>query len=177
MPKVLIVTNDFPPRAGGIQSFVHAVTERLPDVVVYAPRWAGAAEFDAAQPFEVVRHPTSLMLPTPAVARRAATLLRERGCDAVWFGAAAPLGLLAPALRKGQEIAIGDTITHVKEGIACGALRDIDPEYIAQAILGVTGQLARTFIHERGTDPDEVAAAAIAVVLDGILVDSRTPAR
>ncbi|HEX7104967.1 MAG TPA: glycosyltransferase family 4 protein, partial [Acidothermaceae bacterium] len=94
------MTNDFPPRAGGIQSFVHAVTARLPDAVVYAPRWQGVAEFDAAQPFEVVRHPTSLMLPTPAVARRAVGLLREHGCDAVWFGAAAPLGLLAPTLRK-----------------------------------------------------------------------------
>ncbi len=58
------------------------------------------AEFDAAQAFPVVRHPTSLMLPTPAVARRAAALLREHRCDAVWFGAAAPLGLLAPTLRK-----------------------------------------------------------------------------
>jgi phosphatidyl-myo-inositol dimannoside synthase len=100
MSRVLVVTNDFPPRAGGIQAFVHALASRLRDVVVYAPKWAGAREFDAAQGFEVVRHPTSLMLPTPAVARRAAALMRERGCDAVWFGAAAPLGLLAPALRK-----------------------------------------------------------------------------
>jgi len=43
MPKVLIVTNDFPPRAGGIQSFVHALALRLPagQVVVYAPAWPG----------------------------------------------------------------------------------------------------------------------------------------
>ena len=67
MPKVLIVTNDFPPRSGGIQSFVHALASRLPagQVVVYAPAWQGAAEFDARQPFPVVRHPTSLMLPVP----------------------------------------------------------------------------------------------------------------
>jgi len=52
MPRVLIVTNDFPPRAGGIQSFVHALAVRLPEgsVTVYAPAWAGAAGFDAAQP-------------------------------------------------------------------------------------------------------------------------------
>ena len=50
MPKVLIVTNDFPPRPGGIQSFVHALAIRLPagSVAVYAPAWEGAAEFDAA---------------------------------------------------------------------------------------------------------------------------------
>ena len=95
--KVLIVTNDFPPRRGGIQSFVHALALRMPpgSVVVYAPRWEGAAEFDAQQPFPVTRHPTSLMLPVPSVARRAARLLRDHDCDTVLFGAAAPLGLLA----------------------------------------------------------------------------------
>ena len=100
--KVLIVTNDFPPRSGGIQSFVHALAARLPagTVVVYAPAWAGAAEFDASQPFPVIRHPTSLMLPVPSVARRAKAILAEHDCDTVLFGAAAPLGLLAPALRR-----------------------------------------------------------------------------
>jgi phosphatidyl-myo-inositol dimannoside synthase len=100
--KILIVTNDFPPRSGGIQSFVHALATRLPpgQVVVYAPAWGGAAEFDAKQPFPVVRHPTSLMLPVPSVARRARAILTEHGCDTVLFGAAAPLGLLAPALRR-----------------------------------------------------------------------------
>jgi phosphatidyl-myo-inositol dimannoside synthase len=102
VPKVLIVSNDFPPRRGGIQSFVHALACGLPpaSVVVYAPAWEGAAAFDASQPFPVVRHPTSLMLPVPAVARRAAAILREHGCDTVLFGAAAPLGLLAPSLRR-----------------------------------------------------------------------------
>jgi len=102
VPKVLIVSNDFPPRRGGIQSFVHALAVRLPpgSAVVYAPSWEGAAEFDARQPFPVIRHPTSLMLPVPSVARRAARILREHDCDTVLFGAAAPLGLLAPALRR-----------------------------------------------------------------------------
>jgi phosphatidylinositol alpha-1,6-mannosyltransferase len=102
MRRVLIVTNDFPPRSGGIQSFVHALATGLPTgtVTVYAPAWDGAAEFDARQPFPVVRHPTSLMLPVPAVARRAAALLAEHDCDTVLFGAAAPLGLLAPTLRR-----------------------------------------------------------------------------
>jgi phosphatidyl-myo-inositol dimannoside synthase len=102
MPKVLIVTNDFPPRAGGIQFFVHALALRLPPegVSVYAPAWEGAAEFDAKQPFPVVRHPTSLMLPVPSVADRAAGIIEREGCDTVVFGAAAPLGLLAPRLRR-----------------------------------------------------------------------------
>ena len=102
MPRTLIVTNDFPPRRGGIQSFVHALATRLPEgtVTVYAPAWKGAAEFDARQPFPVLRHPTSLMLPVPAVSRRAVAIAREHGCDSVLFGAAAPLGLITPALRK-----------------------------------------------------------------------------
>jgi phosphatidylinositol alpha-1,6-mannosyltransferase len=102
MPKVLIVTNDYPPRSGGIQSFVHALACRMPadSVVVYAPAWAGAAEFDARQAFTIVRHPGSLMLPVKSVRDRAVALLAEHGCDTVLFGAAAPLGLLAPSLRR-----------------------------------------------------------------------------
>jgi phosphatidyl-myo-inositol dimannoside synthase len=115
VPKVLIVSNDFPPRRGGIQSFVHALAERMPagSVVVYAPKWEGAAAFDARQPFPVVRHPTSLMLPVPSVARRAARILREHDCDTVLFGAAAPLGLLAPSLRRaGARRLVGITHGH-----------------------------------------------------------------
>lgn len=115
MSKVLIVTNDYPPRRGGIQSFVHALALRLPPdgVVVYAPAWPGAAEFDPAQPFPVIRHPGSLMLPVPSVASRARSLVAEHGCDRVIFGAAAPLGLLAPRLRAaGAERIIGVTHGH-----------------------------------------------------------------
>ncbi|MEV2266213.1 glycosyltransferase family 4 protein [Nonomuraea africana] len=99
MSRVLIVTNDFPPRPGGIQSFVHGLALRTPSVMVYAPRWRGCEEFDGRQPYPVVRHPTSLMLPTPGVARRAARLVAAHGAETVVFGAAAPLGLLAPRLR------------------------------------------------------------------------------
>src|SRR5262249_9956591 len=86
----------------GIQFFVHALALRLPpeNVTVYAPAWEGAAKFDAQLPFPVVRHPTSLMLPVPSVARRAERIIKREGCDTVLFGAAAPLGLLAPRLRK-----------------------------------------------------------------------------
>ncbi|MFB7288208.1 glycosyltransferase family 4 protein [Actinacidiphila glaucinigra] len=105
MDKTLIVTNDFPPRPGGIQAFVHSMALRLDPgrVVVYASTWRDGSEvaaFDAEQPFPVVRDRTTMLLPTPRVTRRAAALLREHGCTSVWFGAAAPLGLMAPALRK-----------------------------------------------------------------------------
>src|SRR5512139_3755945 len=115
MTKTLVVTNDFPPRPGGIQAFVHNLTLHRPpgSVIVYAPAWKGAAEFDAAQPFPVVRHPTSLMLPEPSVLRRAGALARSEGCDTVLFGAAAPLGLLAPSLRRyGPERFVAITHGH-----------------------------------------------------------------
>lgn len=104
MARTLLVTNDFPPRPGGIQSSLQAMAGQLPpeDLVVYAPRWRGDSHlrFDAEQKFEVVRHGTALMLPTPLVARRAAQLVRSENCDTVWFGAAAPLAVLSPALRR-----------------------------------------------------------------------------
>ncbi|MFQ6229153.1 glycosyltransferase family 4 protein [Nocardia sp. NPDC002869] len=104
MARTLLVTNDFPPRPGGIQSYLQALAGQLPpdDLVVYAPRWRGDSHtrFDANQPFQVVRHPTTLMLPTPAVLRRARKVLRAEGCESVWFGAAAPLALLAAPLRR-----------------------------------------------------------------------------
>jgi phosphatidylinositol alpha-1,6-mannosyltransferase len=114
--KALLVTNDFPPRPGGIQSFVHQLAVRQPagSVVVYASTWRGAEKFDAQQPFEVVREPTRVLLPTPGVARRAAALARARGCDRLWFGAAAPLGLLAAGLRgrAGIERVVAQTHGH-----------------------------------------------------------------
>ncbi|MGR3873102.1 glycosyltransferase family 4 protein [Streptomyces graminifolii] len=122
MRKTLIVTNDFPPRPGGIQAFLHNMALRLePErLVVYASTWKrgregaeATAAFDAEQPFTVVRDSTTMLLPTPAATRTAVGLLREHGCTAVWFGAAAPLGLMAPALRKaGAERLVATTHGH-----------------------------------------------------------------
>ncbi|WP_328366143.1 glycosyltransferase family 4 protein [Streptomyces sp. NBC_00445] len=122
MDKTLIVTNDFPPRPGGIQAFLHNMALRLdPErLVVYASTWKrtregieATAAFDAEQPFTVVRDRTTMLLPTPQVTRRAAGLLRGHGCTSVWFGAAAPLGLMAPALRAaGAERIVATTHGH-----------------------------------------------------------------
>jgi phosphatidylinositol alpha-1,6-mannosyltransferase len=114
--RTLLVTNDFPPRTGGIQTYLQAFADRLPpgELAVYAPAWPGAAEFDAALRVPVHRHETSLMLPVPAVAARAAALAREHGATTVWFGAAAPLALLGPHLRRraGVERVVGSTHGH-----------------------------------------------------------------
>ncbi|PZG15239.1 alpha-(1-2)-phosphatidylinositol mannosyltransferase [Micromonospora craterilacus] len=133
MSRTLLVTNDFPPRPGGIQSFVHNLAVRQPagSVVVYASSWSGAGKFDADQPFEVVRERTRMLLPTPLVARRVARLAKTYDCDTVWFGAAAPLGLLAAGLRRRAGVRRVVALTHGHEvgwaalPVARGALRRI----------------------------------------------------
>jgi phosphatidyl-myo-inositol dimannoside synthase len=110
MSRVLLVTNDFPPRRGGIQSYLENLVGELVkagrhSVVVYAPKWKGDGDYDreARQsdgPVEIVRHPTSLMIPEPSVALRMRRLIAEHDIDTVWFGAAAPLALLSPVARK-----------------------------------------------------------------------------
>ena len=97
---VLVVTNDFPPRQGGIETFVRSLCDELPDLVVLTSRNAGDTQYDSTLPFPVVRDRTSMLLPTPRVTRSAVRMMREYGADRVVFGAAAPLGLMGPALRK-----------------------------------------------------------------------------
>lgn len=103
MRRTLLVTNDFPPVVGGIQSYLDDYCRRLPadDLTVLAstppegPQ--AAARHDQTLPYDVVRVPTTVLLPTPDVSRRMQDLIRERGIQTVWFGAAAPLGLLGKA--------------------------------------------------------------------------------
>ncbi|MGW1156795.1 glycosyltransferase family 4 protein [Streptomyces sp. NPDC002513] len=135
MHKTLIVTNDFPPRPGGIQAFLHNMALRLdPErLVVYASTWKrgregaeATAAFDAEQPFTVVRDRTTMLLPTPGATRRAVGLLREHGCTSVWFGAAAPLGLMAPALRRaGARRLVATTHGHEAGWAQLPAARDL----------------------------------------------------
>jgi phosphatidyl-myo-inositol dimannoside synthase len=119
--RVLLVTNDFPPRPGGIQSYLGEFVSRLVDagshsVTVYAPQWKGADAFDdsaRAAGCRVVRHPGTLMLPGPTVDARMRRLIADHGIDTVWFGAAAPLALLAPrARRAGSTRVLASTHGH-----------------------------------------------------------------
>ncbi len=121
MSRVLLVTNDFPPRRGGIQSYLGEFVNRLVDskshsVTVYAPKWKGAEAFDEAAEsagYRVVRHPTTLMLPVPTVDTRMRRLIEENHIDTVWFGAAAPLALLAPRARQaGAKRVLASTHGH-----------------------------------------------------------------
>lgn len=113
----LLVTNDFPPRFGGIQTYLEGFTNVLDpnELVVYAssPPDGGAEEYDASRPFEVVRYPGTMMLPTPEVSRTMCDLIRSHAIDSVWFGASTPLGIMANAARKaGAQRTVATTHGH-----------------------------------------------------------------
>jgi AcrR family transcriptional regulator len=76
--------------------------------------------------------------------------------------------VFAPALRRGQDIAVADVVKHVKEAIAQGRIRDTDPDVLAHAMVGVVGHLTRVFIYDRGEPADTVADAAVAFCLHGL---------
>ena len=104
--RILCVTNDFGPRAGGIETFVMGLIERLPfgGVIVYTSAQEDSAPYDLKwlKEFgvEVVRDKSKILLPTPGVAYCVNALVRERKITTVFFGAAAPLGLLSKGLRR-----------------------------------------------------------------------------
>ncbi len=128
MVKTLVVTNDFPPRPGGIQTFVWELLTRLDpaDIVVFASTWRDPADFDAAAAFPIIREPGSVMLPRPRTRAAAVRVFREHGCGAVMFGAAAPLGLMADDLRDaGAAVTLGLTHGHEAGWAGYPALRQV----------------------------------------------------
>ena len=104
MSRTLLVTNDFPPTVGGIQSYLRDFLGTLDpeQVVVFASTQdrSAAAEFDAGLPYRVIRWPRHVMLPTPTTAEAVSQIIRELDIDTVWFGAAAPLALMGAAARR-----------------------------------------------------------------------------
>jgi phosphatidylinositol alpha-1,6-mannosyltransferase len=99
-PRVLVVTNDFPPRVGGVQQYVWNLTNRLPPdrVAVLAPNWPGCRVHDVEQAFPVHRWPSSFLWPTPDLAGRIKSLVRRHRSDVVLFGHGFPLPLVAGGL-------------------------------------------------------------------------------
>jgi len=102
VPTTLIVTNDFPPRVGGIQRTLEALVRALPGnrVGVFCPTAEGASTYDAKAPFPVFRQPERSLFPTRNVGRRVRAAARELGAEVVLFGATYPLALLGPGLTE-----------------------------------------------------------------------------
>ena len=115
MGRTLVITNDFPPRPGGIQTFGYEIVRRFEpeSVTVLTSDWEGAAEFDAAQDFKIIRADTKTLLPSKSTLAMAREIVVAENITRVLFGAAAPLGLLASPLRKlGVTNIVGMTQGH-----------------------------------------------------------------
>ena len=104
--KILCITNDFGPRAGGIETFVMGLIERAPkgSIIVYTSAQGDTTSYDQSwlRDFgvEVIRDPSKILLPTPRVIRSVKKVIARDSIKQVFFGAAAPLGVMARALRR-----------------------------------------------------------------------------
>lgn len=98
----LLVTNDFPPKVGGIQSYLWELWRRLPaeDVTVLTTPHPDAPAWDAVQPFRVVRTRERVLLPTPSLRRRIDHLAADVDARIVLLDPALPVGILGPALER-----------------------------------------------------------------------------
>jgi phosphatidylinositol alpha-1,6-mannosyltransferase len=187
IPRTLVVTNDYPPRVGGVQQYVWNLVRSLPAarVEILAPRWEGWRAHDAAEPVEVHRWPATSIWPTEDVARRVRSMVAERGIEVVLFGH----GLLAAigprvrvpyvALTHGWEVWLART-----PGLAAvlrGGLRQASAvtavsRFTERRIRGSLGLTDAFHLLYPGVDPDrftpEVDGAAVrsAHGLDGARV-------
>lgn len=132
--KHLLVTNDFPPKIGGIQSYLWELWRRLPadEAVVLTTPYDGADAFDAAADLRIERIPERVMLPTPGLRRRIQALADEIDADLVLVDPALPLGHLAPELGRrygvilhGAEVTVPGRVPGPRHALA-RVLRDAE---------------------------------------------------
>jgi phosphatidylinositol alpha-1,6-mannosyltransferase len=169
--KHLLVTNDFPPKIGGIQSLLWEWWRRLPpeSFAVLTSPYQGAAAFDAEQAFRIERVPEPVLLPHPLMVRRIDDLAREIGADLVVLDPAVPLGLVGPSLDLPYDL-----VLHGAEVTVPGRLP------VAKQALGYTLRRARHIIAGGGYPATEAVRAAgrdlpITVVPPGVDVDRFRP--
>lgn len=125
--KHLLVTNDFPPKIGGIQSLLWEWWRRLPPdqfAVLTSPN-VGARKFDAEQPFRIERVREPVLLPHPVMVRRVNQMAAEFGAELVVLDPAVPLGLIGPSLDlpydvvlHGAEVTVPGRLPGAKQGLA-----------------------------------------------------------
>jgi phosphatidylinositol alpha-1,6-mannosyltransferase len=104
----LLVTNDFPPKVGGIQSYLWELWRRLPpdDTTVLTTPHPDAASFDRDARFRIERVTSKVLWPTRAVARRVDALAREIAADVIFLDPMLPLGLVGPRLQAAPYVVI-----------------------------------------------------------------------
>jgi phosphatidylinositol alpha-1,6-mannosyltransferase len=156
--KHLLVTNDFPPKIGGIQSLLWEWWRRLPpeSFAVLTSPYAGTAEFDAAQPFHIERTREPVLLPHPWMVARVNDMARRVGADLVVLDPAVPLGLIGPSLQlpydvvlhgaevtipgrlPGSKQALGMVLRRARHVIAAGGYPAAEAEHAAGRALPTT---------------------------------------
>jgi phosphatidylinositol alpha-1,6-mannosyltransferase len=106
--KHLLVTNDFPPKIGGIQSLLWEWWRRLPpdSFAVLTSPYQGSDAFDREQPFEIERTREPVLLPHPWMVRRIDDMARRVGADLVVLDPALPLGIIGPSLRLPYDVVL-----------------------------------------------------------------------
>jgi phosphatidylinositol alpha-1,6-mannosyltransferase len=169
--KHLLVTNDFPPKIGGIQSLLWEWWRRLPpdSFSVYTTPYAGSAEFDAEQAFSIVRSREPVLLPHPLMARRIDALARQCEAELVVLDPALPIGLIGPWLQLPYDV-----VVHGAEVTVPGRLPG------SRQALGAVLRRARHIVAAGGYPAAEARRAAgcdlpITVVPPGVDTDRFVP--
>ena len=152
--KHLLVTNDFPPKIGGIQSLLWEWWRRLPpdSFAVLTSPYVGTAEFDAGEPYRIERTREPVLLPHPWMVRQVNDLAEDFGADFVVLDPAVPLGLIGPSLElpyhlvlHGAEVTVPGRLPGAKQALAYTLRR-------ADGIIAAGGYPAAEAIHASGRD-------------------------
>ncbi len=165
MTRHLLVTNDFPPKIGGIQNYLWELWRRLPpdEVLVHTTPYRDATTFDAAQAFHIVRCREPWLLPGPHLTRRVNRLARDHDAALVVIDPALPAGLIGPGLERpyavvvhGAEVAIPARLPGTRRllrRVLAGASGLIAAgNYPADACRRVLGRDLPTFVIPPGVD-------------------------
>ena len=169
--KHLLVTNDFPPKIGGIQSLLWEWWRRLPpdSFAVLTSPYAGAAAFDAEQAFHIERTREPVLLPHPWMVQRINSMARDVGADLIVLDPALPLGLVGPSLDLPYDV-----VLHGAEVTVPGRLP------LSKQTLGYVLRRARHIVAAGGYPAAEAEHAAgrplpITVVPPGVVTDRFHP--
>jgi len=163
----LLVTNDFPPKIGGIQSYLHELWRRLPpeSTHVLTTTYPGAGVFDRDQEFAVERYPERVLLPTRALARHVDARARALGADVVFLDPMLPVGRIGHCLTAAPSVVVGHGAEVTVYGrvpgsrlLARSVLRDAAGlvaagEYVARVAARVAGRPLPTLVIPPGVDP------------------------
>ncbi|MFP5377395.1 MAG: glycosyltransferase family 4 protein, partial [Acidimicrobiia bacterium] len=161
----VLVTNDFPPKVGGIQSYLWELWRRLPpdEVTVLTTFHEDAVAFDRSQPFRVERVPEALLLPTPALAQRVNALADEVEASVIVLDPALPLGLVGRQLERPYALAVhGAEVTvparlpgsrALLRAVLVGAVHVVaSGAYVADAVARLAGPFPPVTVVPPGVD-------------------------